>query len=146
MKRTKGVTAFAVLYLCCGIPFLLPILLILAGFFQALFQNQVHSEYGNPASLLPLVLINIAFPAIPLYLMIAISVGLFKLSNKARLQTLIFNKIFFVIFLIGIVYVFMLPISQAYKMAAVGSLVAALIFLFASTYYLTRAKVKEQFK
>jgi hypothetical protein len=78
--------------------------------------------------------------------MIMASIGLFKLSDKIRLQMLMVNKILFIIFLIGIIYVFILPIIQNYKVLVIGLLGVLLVFLSVSTYYFTRSEVKEQFK
>jgi hypothetical protein len=83
-KRSKGVTIFAILYLCGGAPFLFPILLILGGFLQmVLSQNQTQAPGGNPVELIPLVLFNIFLPVLPLYLMIRLSVGLLVLVSAS---------------------------------------------------------------
>lgn len=146
-KRPLGVTIFAILYLCCGAPFLFFILFILFSFFRMLLSpNQANIHCGKPVSLIPLVLFNLISPAVPLYLMTAISIGLFKLSNKIRFQMLVVNKILLILFLISIIYVFVLPIIQNYKVLVIGLLGALLIFLSASIYYFSRSEVKERFK
>jgi hypothetical protein len=146
-KRLLGVTIFSSLYLCCGAPFLFFILFILFSFFKTLlFPNQADAHCGTPASLIFLVLLNLIVPAAILYLMIMVSIGLLKLSNNIRLQMLVGNKIFFVLFLIGVIYAYLLPIAQNYKVLVIGLLGILLVFLSASTYYFTRPQVKEQFK
>ncbi|MFC1645765.1 hypothetical protein ACFL2Y_01125 [Candidatus Omnitrophota bacterium] len=146
-KRSTGVTIFAILYLCCGVPFLFIILTILIPFFQhVLFPNRPSpSELPPLPSLIPLVLINVVFPAIPFLLTILISRGLLKLSNKIRLQLLLCNKIALALSLIGIIYTLMLQITTNYKILVIGLLLALLVFLSTSTYFFTRPKVKEQF-
>lgn len=103
---------------------------MLYGFLSyALFPGRSHYSEGSPVSLAPLLLINLIPAAIPLLFTFLISRGLFKLSNKIRLQMLMCNKIAIVLLLIiAIPYVLVLPVVNNYKVLAIGLFGVLIVF------------------
>jgi hypothetical protein len=166
-KRSKGVVIFAVMYLALALLFLIGVIDIsnaLVSFDKIvnikgsislhpqvnLYFNELHLAVVTFVKLIAVYLTGIGIMSILFTLMAGI--GFFRLSNRMRRLILFMNSLYIV--LIVIVPSFcgglasLLLHGRGYDNPLLMSLflVAVIGFFISSTYFFSRAQVKEQFK
>ena len=126
-KRSKGIIILGVYLLLCTIP----------AVFAAIIGGMSVSRVGSPPEVALDIILHILFITSPIAFLVA-AVGLLELKNWARILTMILSPILMYITCFGVCILFNLP--------PILMLVTFAILFVIIIYYLTRPKIKEQFK
>ncbi len=126
-KRSIGVIILSIFLLLCVIP----------GLIAAFIGGISHSNAESPAEIALDIIMRILFITSPVVFLVT-AIGLLELKNWARILTMILFPVLIYITSFGVCILFDVP--------PILILVICGIFFVLIIYYLTRPKVKEQFK